>query len=156
MKGTVVEIEALKGVATTRTDRLPEGDGVAQNDADLTKWTDMLEMAAQFASGDEAMLDLIEDVSAETTKGVAGGPVYNIIGIKGRGEDRYASVPFKGGEYAEVYIEGKGTSDLNLFVFDDKNRLVCSDTDKSDIAYCGWRPARDGLVKMWAPAFSLL
>ena len=49
---------------------------------------------------------------------------------------------FKGGEYAEVYVEGRGTSDLNLYVYDAQNRLVCSDTDISDIAYCGWRPAK--------------
>ena len=46
------------------------------------------------------------------------------------------------GDYAEVYVEAKETaSDLNLFVRDGRGRLVCSDTDISAIAYCGWRPA---------------
>ena len=39
-------------------------------------------------------------------------------------------------------MEGKSNADLNVRVLDDKNRLVCSDTDISKIAYCGWRPIK--------------
>ena len=54
--------------------------------------------------------------------------------------DSYPAVAFIGGDYAEVYVEAKVTTDLNIAVYDSKGRLVCSDTDASPIAYCGWRP----------------
>ena len=37
-----------------------------------------------------------------------------------------------------VYIEVRDSSDLNLKIFDDQDRLVCSNTDISAISYCGW------------------
>ena len=53
-------------------------------------------------------------------------------------------LPFKAGEYAEVYVEANDGSDLNLYIYDSAGRLVCSDTDESSISYCGWRPAEAG------------
>lgn len=103
-------------------------------------WEEMLTAAEDLAQGDDAMLGLIADVRAQSTKGVATGPVYNIGQIGNGKTDTYAAVSFLGGEYAEIYVEAKGATDLNLTVLDAKGRLVCSDTDKSHIAYCGWRP----------------
>ncbi len=104
----------------------------------------MLDTARDFATGDGFMLGLIEDVAAEQTKGVTNGPVYNIARISGGSTDSYGNVPFDGGVYAEIYVEAQGNTDLNLRILDDQNRLVCSDTDASSIAYCGWRPREDG------------
>ncbi len=104
----------------------------------------MLNEARALAVGDPAMLALIEDVAAESSKGVVSGPVYNIARIGPKKSDTYRSVPFKSGEYAEIYVEAKDSSDLNLKVHDDQNRLVCSDTDISAIAYCGWKPRQAG------------
>ena len=53
-------------------------------------------------------------------------------------------MPFRGGEYAEVYVEAPLGVDLNLTVLDAEGHVVCSDTDTSHIAYCGWTPATDG------------
>lgn len=108
-------------------------------DAPLT-WEEMLTTAEPLAAGDDILLGLIDDIRAESTKGVATGPVYN-IGTLGNGKsDSYPNVTFIGGEYAEIYVEAKSAADLNLTVTDAKGRLVCSDTDRSHIAYCGWRP----------------
>ena len=41
-------------------------------------------------------------------------------------------------------MQAKDATDLNLTVYDAQGRLVCSDTDKSHIAYCGWRPDQTG------------
>jgi hypothetical protein len=118
-------------------------DGVAGQGAPLG-WEEMLAAAADLAAGDDVVLGLIEDARVETTKGVASGPVYN-IGSLGNGKgDTYPPIEFRGGEYAEVYVEAKAATNLNLAVFDDKGRLVCSDTDISPIAYCGWTPASPG------------
>ena len=119
----------------------PATQGEAATDTP-TGWQDMLAAAEPLAEGDDTLLGLIDDIRAETTKGVATGPVYNIGKIANGKTDIYGKVDFNGGEYAEVYIEAKGATDLNLTVTDAMGRLVCSDTDKSHIAYCGWRPSK--------------
>lgn len=122
------------------TDRAA-ADGTAEAGFPLG-WEDMLAAAAPLAEGDDTLLGLIDDIRAETTKGVATGPVYNIGQIANGKTDTYPQVDFIGNEYAEIYVEAKGATDLNLAVTDAQGRLVCSDTDKSHIAYCGWRPDR--------------
>lgn len=133
-----------KEIAPTPGGRAADGAGPATGAGAPLDWEAMLDTAAGFATGDDAMLGLIEDARVEGMKGVVKGPIYSNGEVAGGMTDVYSGVGFKGGEYAEVYVEGKGRSDLNLFVFDAAGRLVCSDTDISDIAYCGWRPATGG------------
>lgn len=135
-----------KTLGLTATPRLPEG-GVADGEQPLS-WQDMLASATDMAADDETLLGLIDDIRAENSKGVSSGPVYNIGNLKNGGNDAYPAVEFIGGEYAEVYVEAKGATDLNLTIYDAKGRLVCSDTDASHIAYCGWRPADTGSFTM--------
>ena len=133
--------------ARLRKQIAPEPGGLRPSEgaiADLSaplEWDDMLDAAAAAAPDDDLIAGLIADTRAESTKGVITGPIYNSGAVPAGKADIYEPVDFRGGEYAEVYIEGRGTADLNLFVYDAQNRLVCSDTDISDIAYCGWRPA---------------
>ena len=94
--------------------------------------------------GDDALLGLISDIRAETTKGVASGPVYNVGKLGNGGHDTYPPIAFIGGEYAEVYVEAKTSSNLNMTITDGRGWLVCSDTDVSHIAYCGWTPDAAG------------
>ena len=100
-----------RGLGLSPTDRMAEdgtpGDGTLDADA-------MLETARDLATGDEMMLGLIEDVASENTKGVVSGPVYNNARIGGGQTDTYRAVPFEGGTYAEIYVEAKGSNDLNL------------------------------------------
>lgn len=131
-----------KTLAPVAGDRAAVG-GTAGKGAPLG-WEEMLASAAELAAGDDAVLGLIEDAKVEANKGVASGPVYN-IGSLGNGKgDTYPPIEFRSGEYAEVYVEAKAATNLNLGVYDDKGRLVCSDTDISHIAYCGWTPANAG------------
>ena len=131
-----------KTLAPVATDRAPEG-GTAAEGAPLS-WEEMLATAETLAADDDALLGLIDDARAETTKGVASGPVYNIGSLSNGGGDTYPPIEFRGGEYAEVYVEAKAATNLNLAIYDDRGRLVCSDTDISHIAYCGWTPATPG------------
>lgn len=131
-----------KGLAPVAAERAAV-NGAAGEGAPLG-WEEMLVLATALAGEDEVVLGLIEDARIETTKGVASGPVYN-IGSLGNGKgDTYPPIEFRGGEYAEVYVEAKAATNLNLAIYDDKGRLVCSDTDISHIAYCGWTPAAAG------------
>lgn len=109
-----------------------------------TTWEEMLTTASTLVQGDETLLGLIEDVATETTKGVASGPVYHIGSLANGDSNSYPAIEFRGGEYAEVYVEAKAATNLNLTVHDDMGHLVCADTDISHIAYCGWTPAKDG------------
>jgi hypothetical protein len=131
-----------KTLAPVATDRAPESGTIGEG-TPIT-WEEMLGVAASLAADDEALAALIEDVAVETTKGVASGPVYNIGVLANGGGDTYPPIEFRGGEYAEVYVEAKSSTNLNLTILDDKGRLVCSDTDVSHIAYCGWTPAAGG------------
>lgn len=119
-------------------------EGAAPVDDAPLGWEEMLASAETLAEGDDTLLGLIDDVRAESIKGVSSGPVYNIGALGNGGNDTYPVVEFVGGEYAEVYVEAKDATDLNLTVYDAQGRLVCSDTDKSHIAYCGWRPDQTG------------
>ena len=118
-------------------------EGLAGEGAPLG-WEEMLASAEALAADDAALLGLIEDAKVEATKGVASGPVYNIGSLSNGKGDTYPPIEFRGGEYAEVYVEAKAATNLNLGVYDDKGRLVCSDTDISPIAYCGWTQATGG------------
>lgn len=131
-----------KDLAPVAGDRAAEG-GVAGEGAPMG-WEEMLVSASALAGDDPAVLGLIEDARVEVTKGVASGPVYNIGSLSNGRGDTYPPIEFRGGEYAEVYVEAKAAVNLNLAIYDDKGRLVCSDTDISHIAYCGWTPATPG------------
>ncbi len=131
-----------KSIALKPIDRAPDG-GTAAKGAPLS-WQDMLAAAEPLTQGDPMLSGLAEDIAAEGTKGVASGPVYSVVNIGAGASDKYPRLTFTGGQYAEIYVEGASGTDLNLLVHDAKGRLVCSDTDISAIAYCGWRPAANG------------
>lgn len=51
---------------------------------------------------------------------------------------------FYGGERAEIELDGRDYSDLDLFVYDENGNLVASDTDSLDLCYATWTPRRTG------------
>lgn len=118
--------------------------GKAVTGASPMGWEEMLDAAEMAAGEDEAMRAVIADIRATATKGVSTGPVYSISRLEGNKTDTYQPFPFDGGKYAEVYVEGGREADLNLYVYDAAGMLVCADTDPSEVAYCGWRPAESG------------
>ena len=104
----------------------------------------MLAEAEALAAGDTALLALIGDLRAEKEKGVASGPIHHLAALPAGDTETRAPMPFRGGEYAEVYVEAAPGADLNLTVLDAEGHVVCTDGDRSHIAYCGWTPAEDG------------
>jgi hypothetical protein len=107
-------------------------------------WPAMLDRAETLAAGDPALLAIIADIRDEASRGVASGPIHHLAALApGQAEER-PPMPFRGGEYAEVYVESATGADLNLTVLDAAGRVVCTDTDRSHVAYCGWTPASDG------------
>lgn len=107
-------------------------------------WVAMMAEAEWLAAGDAALLALVSDMRAETTKGVASGPEYQLARLAEGAVQTLPPITFRGGEYAEVYVEGPLGADFNLTVLDDAGLVVCTDKDRSHVAYCGWTPAKDG------------
>ena len=104
----------------------------------------ILTEAEALAAGDPALLALIGDIRADKAKGVASGPIYHFAALPAGEAETRAPMPFRGGEYAEAYVEAAPGADLNLTVLDADGHVVCTDGDRSHIAYCGWTPATDG------------
>jgi len=107
-------------------------------------WQAMLAEAETLAAGDAALLELIGDIRAKTAKGVISGAIQHLSVLAAGASDTRPAMEFRGGEYAEVYVEAPPGVDLNLTVLDAGGHVVCTDADKSHIAYCGWTPATDG------------
>ena len=104
----------------------------------------ILAEAEALAAGDPALMALIGDIRASGMKGVASGPIHHLAALPAGMAETRAPMPFRGGEYAEAYVEAAPGADLNLTVLDAGGHVVCTDTDRSHIAYCGWTPATDG------------
>jgi hypothetical protein len=135
-------------ITLTEVDRKPTTEGAtgeAAPDSTPELTVDaILEEATSMSGDDEQIAALAEDVKASATKGRSAGPGYNVVTLPGNTTDNYDNVDFNGGEYAEVYAEGSGATNLDLYVYDENDNLICSDTDYSDIAYCGWTPKWTG------------
>jgi hypothetical protein len=138
-------LRASVGLTPTERPVLPPGDGAAQPLPAPLQAAEMLETARALARGDEALLGMIADTGAARIKGLASGPLYSLGMLAPGGEARIAALPFRGGEYAEVYVEARMPTDLRLTVTDEAGQLVCADHDPFHIAYCGWRPDAPGL-----------
>ena len=144
----IVAANIRQQISLTEVDRKPtstEGAGGTAEDAtpELTVEA-ILDEAKSMSGDDEAIVALADDITASATKGRTAGPGYNVVTLPGSTTDNYDNVSFNGGEYAEVYTEGSGATNLDLFVYDENGNLICSDTDYSDIAYCGWTPKWTG------------
>ncbi len=107
-------------------------------------WQPMLDAAQALAKGDPVLTAMISDLRAEQDKGIVSGPEYRIAALAAGASDTRPPVVFRGGEYAEVYVESPAGVDLNLTVLDANGLVVCTDTDRSHVAYCGWTPAAEG------------
>ena len=75
--------------------------------------------------------------------GARGGSQIAREAVNANAVDRYQIV-FNGGEIAQVIVEGDGDTDLDLYVYDEKGRLVAEDIDNSDLCVCRWKPHRTG------------
>lgn len=57
----------------------------------------------------------------------------------------FQTISFRRGESASVYIEGDGDTDLDLYVYDQRGRLVAMDDDSLDVCLAEWVPQRTGI-----------
>lgn len=103
----------------------------------------MLALASELAGENEALHDMIEEVGSHKPRGRVGGPAMHTDRVLA-GDIDYYDIMFKGGEPAAVYVSGDGDTDLDLFILDENQNIICEDTDATDEMLCGWHPSWTG------------
>lgn len=129
------------GELGTLEDGEPGSGGVSE---DTFGWEAWLQEAVRLSGGSELIAGLADDIRTSKSKGLKGQAVYTEGRLAAHDSHRYSNLNFVGGEFAEVYSEGLGKADIDLFVRDSRGALVCSQTDSSNINQCGWTPGATG------------
>ena len=114
--------------------------------ADPHSWQTLLDCAAQLAGSNKSVMALIADVRRLKPRDIPVIPTGVTLlnkQVKQNSADR-AEVRFSAGEVAMVYVRPMTSADLDLFVYDDLNNLICSGGGAEHNAQCRWRPRRDG------------
>lgn len=115
-----------------------EAAGAAAPTAD-----DMFASARTLAGDDPALLALIDDAAAESSRGAIGGMQQYEVQTAG-GQTDVWEIAFAGNSYAEILVEGSGSGNLDLVVTDENGNVICYEASPSDQAYCDFIPAWDG------------
>lgn len=107
-------------------------------------WAAMLADAARAARGDALLAALIADEAAAAARGGEPRGLPGSRAVLPPGETHVWSLPldevFAAGGRAEVYVEGSGTTDLDIEIL-GPGGPICIAAGRGDIAYCAWRPA---------------
>lgn len=131
-----------------------EGEGAMGGEKSGERITDaeqMLARARAMAPDDEAVEALATRVEQRlaAAKGAVGGPGIHCDRVLAGYTDTYTNQwTFRGGEPAEMIVEGDGDTDLDCWVYDENGNLISSDTDLTDLCVMAWQPR-------WTGPFSL-
>jgi hypothetical protein len=104
----------------------------------------MIDRAKTLAAGRADIVALADDVAKSSARGAQGGPKIARSVVSSRTIDTWRVV-FNGGEPAAAAISGDGDSDLDLFIYDENNNLICSSTSGGDDEFCRWYPRWTGV-----------
>jgi hypothetical protein len=114
--------------------------------AETRTWQTLLARAAQLAGPNPMVAAFIADVRHLKIRDIPVIPIEIKLlhkQIKHNAADR-AEVHFLAGEIAMVYIRPIAAVDLDLFVYDDLNNLICTGGGTGHDSECRWRPRHDG------------
>ena len=64
------------------------------------------------------------------------------------GQSDLFTIVFEGEEPARINVTGDHSSDLDCYVYDNKNNLVASDDDATDACNLRWTPSWTGKFKL--------
>ncbi|MFK8033961.1 MAG: hypothetical protein AB8B94_07430 [Hyphomicrobiales bacterium] len=138
---------SLISAATLRKEVFFKDEVIGENKGKLSKgkapisWQEMLDVASVFAASREDLRALIADVQSQISRGVLTGALISKGEIAPFAKQEYLDIRFEGGVFAEVYSEGRSAENIDMFVYDERGRLVCAQTDPSPISLCGWTPS---------------
>ncbi len=103
----------------------------------------LLKQARTLAKGQPAILAMIDDVDAASSRGASDGTSEQVERVRARATDEYI-IRFDGGSRAAVGVSGDRDTDLDLYIYDENGNLICSDTDRTDQLVCEWYPSWTG------------
>jgi hypothetical protein len=109
-------------------------------------WRTLLARASQLAGPNPMVTAFITDVQRLKIRNIPVIPLEISLlhkQVKQNSADR-AEVHFLAGEMAIVYVRPVAAVDLDLFVYDDLNNLICTGGGAGHDAECRWRPRHDG------------
>ncbi|KAA6336100.1 hypothetical protein EZS27_015727 [termite gut metagenome] len=106
----------------------------------------LLADAKELAQGSESLLALIKEVEGnlgQASRGRVGGPGKTFTRVYGGATDTY-EIQVYGGELFEIAVSGDGDTDLDLYVYGAKGKLIGTDDDYSDDCYLRLYPELSG------------
>ena len=111
----------------------------------MRTWESLLMRAHQLAGSNPAVANLAADVRAYKVRDIPrlDGTSMTNKSIKADGTDR-VEVSFHAGQMAMVYVRPAPPVDLELYVYDEFENLICSGPNGGHESQCRWRPRRDG------------
>jgi hypothetical protein len=106
----------------------------------------LLERAEQLAPGNPTVRALIADARSYKSRDLplVGAGLSALSKLIGSGAADRADLVFRGETPAVVYVRGPAAADLDLYVYDEYNNLICSDENAGGEAQCRWRPRWTG------------
>jgi hypothetical protein len=106
----------------------------------------LLERAAQLAPDNPAVRALIVDARSYRSRDLplVGAGLYALSKLIGSQAADRADLVFLGETPAVIYVRSPATADLDLYVYDEYNNLVCADENAGSEAQCRWRPRWTG------------
>lgn len=143
----VVAARLLKDVGSSEAAATRVGSGPAetklQGGRPMTAER-IVERARALSAGRADLVALADDVAQGGTRGRSGGPGLVRDIVRRHATDSWRVV-FRAGEPAQVVLAGDGDSDLDLYVHDQNQRLVCKSERRGDDEHCRWTPRWTGV-----------
>jgi hypothetical protein len=139
-----IVIDESASAAKVKETKRGGGDaGASELTLDVEK---LLTDAEAFADNDKNLKAIIKSMREMTaaSRGRVGGPGYVIDKVNGEEANMYV-VEFTGGEAAEAAVVGDGSTDLDLYIFDEEGNLVVMDEEAGDECYVIWKPRSAGI-----------
>jgi hypothetical protein len=81
--------------------------------------------------------------AAPQARNASNGPNYHRDSVLAGHTDVYI-IAFNGDEEAQIAVSGDGSTDLDLYVYDENGHLIASDDDNTDECRVSWTPAWTG------------
>lgn len=132
------EMEVREGSSPTR--EITPGSGVSFDPKQL------IADAKGMAGRDKELLAYINKVEktiGRAKRGAIGGPVIKTSMVLTLSTDQYI-VKFEGRRKANVILEGTDISDLDLYIYDENDNLICYDDDATSECALTFTPYWDG------------
>jgi hypothetical protein len=142
----IVAARILKALGGSEVDLKPETRTTApdaQKPGQPMTADSLLIEARDLAKGDKIISLLVDETAGMGAASGGGERKTHQDTVQPGGTDVYRVV-FDGGQLAEAGIAGDGDSDLDLYVYDNNDNLVCRSAGSSDREYCRWWPRWTG------------